>query len=151
MYWLPYVVLMVNIVIIWLMPKNLTKLEIYINWIVIALINLSTDILLSFYFELYELAGPGVQLSVHIIELTLAASFGIIYLNFMPKGLKAFVLYLAGWLLFSLILEFALVKLDFLRYFTWKLSYSVPYYIAALLFTRWHLHFIRKNNHRNNP
>ncbi|MGY6211660.1 hypothetical protein LIS77_15515 [Cytobacillus firmus] len=61
------------------MPKRLTNKEIYFSWAVIALINLSTDVTLSLYFRLYELNGGGVQLGVHIIELTLGASFGIIF------------------------------------------------------------------------
>jgi hypothetical protein len=149
MYWLPYLVLMVNVVIIWLMPKNLTKLEIYINWVVIALINLSTDIIFSFYFKFYELADPGLQLGVHIIELTLAASFGILYLNFIPKNRKFFWLYLAGWLVLSILFEFALVKVNFINYFTWKLWYSVPYYLTALLFTRWHQSLINRLLNKN--
>lgn len=144
MYWLPYLILVINLVIIWLMPKNLTKQEIYISWCVIALINLSTDVVFSFYFKLYELAGPGVQLAVHMIELTLGASFGIIFLNFMPEKIRSFLLYAAAWIVISMIFELAFVKVHFLNYFTWKPWYSPPYYFAALLYMRWHLWFLRK-------
>lgn len=143
MYWAPYLALAVNLLIIWFMPKRLTNKEIYITWSVIALVNLSTDVTLSLYFKLYELAGPGVQLGVHFIEITLGASFGIIFLNFMPKQPRPFMLYLAAWVVLTMLFELLMVKVKFLNYILWEPWYSVPYYIAALFFMRWHLKFIR--------
>lgn len=144
MYWLPYTILVINLLIIWFMPKRLTIKEIYATWFVIALINLSTDVLLSLYFNLYELNGPGVQLAVHFIELTLGASFGIIYLNFMPFNWRSFTIYTAIWTVFSIIFELVMVKCQFINYMEWKIWYSIPYYIVAFLFMRWHLVFLRK-------
>lgn len=105
MYWFPYLSLAINLIIIWFMPKRLTNKEIYVSWAVIALINLSTDVMLSLYFRLYELNGGGVQLWVHIIELTLGASFGIIFLNFMPESRRSFFFYTAAWVIFSVLLR----------------------------------------------
>ncbi|WP_216772736.1 hypothetical protein [Metabacillus halosaccharovorans] len=147
MWWLlPYLSLFINLVIIRFMPKHLTNKEIYISWFVVALINLSSDIVLSLYFRLYELNGDGVQLSVHIIELTLGASYGIIFLNFMPKAMKRFIVYCVYWLIFSLIFESLLVYTDFIHYFEWNIWYSALYYLAAFFFIRWHLYFIRSGN-----
>ena len=144
MWWLlPYLFLFISLVIIRFMPKHLTKKEIYISWLVVALINLSSDIVLSLYFRLYELNGDGVQLSVHIIELTLGASYGIIFLNFMPKTMKRFIVYCVYWLIFSLLFESLLAYTDFIHYFEWNIWYSALYYLAAFFFIRWHLHFIR--------
>lgn len=145
MYWFPYLSLAINLLVIRYMPRRLTRKEIYVSWVVIALINLSTDVILSLYFRLYELNGGGVQLGVHIIELTLGASFGIIFLNFMPESKRSFFFYTAVWVIFSLLFEMVTVKLNFLNYFSWKWCYSAPYYFAAFLFVRWHLHFIRSN------
>ncbi|MCC3647068.1 hypothetical protein NVV31_14480 [Cytobacillus firmus] len=145
MYWFPYLSLAINLLVIRYMPRRLTRKEIYVSWVVIALINLSTDVILSLYFRLYELNGGGVQLGVHIIELTLGASFGIIFLNFMPESKRSFFFYTAVWVIFSLLFEMVTVKLNFLNYFSWKWFYSAPYYFAAFLFVRWHLHFIRSN------
>ncbi len=146
MYWFPYSALAVNLLIIWLMPKSLTNKEIYVSWFVVALINMSTDLVLSLYFRLYELNGGGIQLGVHLLELTLGASFGIIFLNFMPKSLPNFIIYMAGWVIFSLVFEAITVHLKFINYFKWVWWYSAPYYTAACLFLRWHLHFLRSNN-----
>lgn len=144
MFWATYLALVINLIIIWFMPKRLTFREIYVTWAVIALINLSTDVTLDLYFNLYELAGPGVQIRVHFIEVTLGASFGIIFLNFMPRKIQSFGFYMAGWLVITILFEQLMVKVGFIRYTGWEWWYSAPYYIAAFLFVRWHLFFIRK-------
>ena len=146
MFWAPYLALVINLLIIWFMPKRLTNREIYASWAVIALINLSTDVTLDLYFKLYELGGPGVQIGVHFIELTLGASFGIIFLNFMPRKINAFALYMTAWLVITILFELLMVKVGFIQYTGWVWWYSVPYYIASFFFVRWHLNFIRKEN-----
>jgi hypothetical protein len=145
MWWIAsYLALVINLIIICLMPKRLTKKEIYVTWFVIALINLSTDVLLCLDFRLYELAEPGVQLSVHVLELTLGPSYGIIYLNFMPEQNRKFYPYIAAWVAYAVIFEFIMVQVDFVNYSGWKLWYSAIYYVFAYLFLRWHLYYIRK-------
>lgn len=134
MWWLlPYTALIINILIIWFMPKRLTNQEIYVSWIIIAMINLSSDIVLSLYYKLYELGEPGVQLSVHLLEWTLAASYGIIYLNFMPQKIYKFMLYTIVWVAYSLIFESALVHFKFINYTGWKLLYSVLFTSLTVL------------------
>ncbi|EOR23249.1 hypothetical protein A499_13731 [Niallia nealsonii AAU1] len=91
MMWFPYLYLLLTLIILLFMPKRLTKVEIYVTWFVVALINLSSDLILSFVFHMYELGPKGVQLSVHFIELTLGATHGIIYLNFMPQHFKSYI------------------------------------------------------------
>jgi hypothetical protein len=146
MWWIAYVALVINLITIWLMPKRLTKTEIYVTWFVIACVNLSTDIIMALYLDLYEIDQPGIQLRVHLLELTLSPSYGIIYLNFMPPKVKAYILYLVAWLIYSVLFEWLLVLGGFFIYKGWKLWYSPFYYLLALLFIRWHLHFIRKKS-----
>lgn len=143
MMWFPYLYLLLTLIIILFMPKRLTKVEIYVTWFVVALINLSSDLILSFVFHMYELGPKGVQLSVHFIELTLGATHGIIYLNFMPQHFKNYIPYFCAWLFYSVLLEFLLLSFEFLTYSGWHLWYSRIYYAFALLYTRWHLTFIR--------
>lgn len=143
MWWLPYGALVINLLVLWFMPKRLTNKEIYVTWFVIAMINLSSDWVLTRYLNFYELNGGGFQLRIHILEWTLGASYGIIYLNFMPKKIHRTTLYIAAWLAYALIFETALVYVKFVNYSGWKIWYSAPYYLLALLFLRWHLHYIR--------
>jgi len=146
LWWLiPYLSLFINLIIIRFMPKHLTKKEIYISWFVVALINISSDLILSLYFRFYELNGGGIQLSVHFLELTLGASYGIIFLNFMPQKMSSFILYCLAWLVYSLLFEGLLIYTEFIHFFDWKIWYSAPYYVASFFFIRWHLHFIRSD------
>jgi hypothetical protein len=144
MWWIPYTALLINLVVIWLMPKRLSKVEIYAIWFVTVCINFSTDIVLAIYFDLYELAGEGIQLGVHLLEWTLSPSYGIIFLNFLPRRTFNWILYLIGWTVYSVLFEALLVNVDFVVYSGWKLWYSAIYYLLALLFVRWQLHFIRR-------
>ncbi|WP_127588797.1 hypothetical protein [Paenibacillus koleovorans] len=64
MWWSTYFALAINLIIIAFMPKRLTKVEIYVTWIIIVCINLSSDIILALYFKLYELDEPGIQFMV---------------------------------------------------------------------------------------
>ncbi|WP_400243912.1 hypothetical protein AB3U99_22240 [Niallia sp. JL1B1071] len=143
MMWFPYIYLIFTLIIIWFMPKRLTKVEIYVTWFVVALINLSSDIILSFVFHMYELGPKGVQLSVHLIELTLGSIHGILYLNFMPHDVKKFIPYFFAWFVYSILLESILIYFGFITYSGWSLWYSGIYYVIALIYTRWHLNFIR--------
>lgn len=143
-WWLiPYTSLVINLLVIYFMPKHISKKEIYISWSVIALINLSSDVVFSLYFKFYELNGGGIQLSVHFLELTLAASYGIIFLNFMPKDRTKFIVYTIVWILYSLLFELLMVKVNFINAYIWNIWYSALYYLACFWYLRWHLHFIR--------
>jgi hypothetical protein len=144
MWWFTYIALAINLIIIWFMPKRLTHKEIYVTWFVIAIINLSSDIVLDLYLHLYHISSGGVQLRVHLLEWTLGASYGIIYLNFLPKTLKKFIPYLIVWTIYSFTLEAVLVHINYINYTGWRIWYSLPIYILYLIFLRWHIHYIRK-------
>jgi hypothetical protein len=142
--WFPYTVIIINLIIIWFMPKRLTQKEIYITWMTITAINLSTDIIFDLYFNLYHFVGGGkVHLSVHIVEWTLGPSNAIIFLNFMPPIWRVFMFYLITWIAYSLLFEAFSLHFHFLSYTGWKLWYSAPVYLLVFLFLRWHLRFVR--------
>ncbi|GAM13141.1 hypothetical protein SAMD00020551_1279 [Mesobacillus selenatarsenatis SF-1] len=46
----------------------------------------------------------------------------------------------------TILFELLMVKVGFIRYTGWEWWYSVPYYIAAFFFVRWHLFFLRKGS-----
>ncbi|MBO7743243.1 hypothetical protein I8J29_03490 [Paenibacillus sp. MWE-103] len=140
----PGAVAAINLLIIWFMPKRMSGLEIYATWFTVAAINLSVDIILCLYFKLYEINGPGIQLWVHVLELVLGPSFGILYVNFMPESRRRFLIYAAAWLVFAVLLEALLVHVRFIVYMHWHLAYSACFYACALLFARWHRRFMRR-------
>ncbi len=145
MWRLPYLALFLNLIIIWRMPKRLSKSEIYATWFTVACINFSSDIILALHLKLYEIAQPGIQLWVHVLEWTLGASYGIIYLNFLPTKARSFALYVIAWLVYSVLFEAVLVHVKYIIYDGWKLWYSAVYYFFTLLFLRWHINYIRRN------
>jgi hypothetical protein len=134
-------------IIFFVKPRRLTLQEIYSTWIIISLIVLTSDIVFGDILDLYDLMKkPGPQVSDVFIELTLPACFGILYVNFMPKNNGKFIIYCLSWVVFSVLYEHISRYFGYVNYKGWKVWYSVPYYMFACLFMRWHLWFIRKGN-----
>ncbi|WP_194138504.1 hypothetical protein [Robertmurraya kyonggiensis] len=127
------------------MPKRLSWSEIYISWIVISFIVLVSDLTLGEIFNFYDLLNkPGPQLTDVIIEITLPACFGIIFLNFMPLEWKKSIWYCLFIIIFSTCYEQLARFFEYVHYKGWKISYSVLYYFVVSLFLYWHNWFIRR-------
>lgn len=139
------VVTAINLFILWFMPKRLTRQEIYITWGIVAAVAIYLDFPLGIIFDFYDLLETRLELTTLVIELILPASFGIIFLNFMPENRTKFIVYLIGWVAFSLFFEWLTTYFDFLNYKAWLLWYSTPFYTSGGIFLRWHLRFIRSN------
>jgi hypothetical protein len=140
------IVSIINGIIIIFMPKHMTKKEIYINWFILAYLALFLDILIGVVWDMFDY-GPAasVELGTLIIEAVLPVSFGIIYMNFIPKDKKKYILYLIFWVLFSCFFEWLSVILGFMKYKTWTLFYSFLCYTGLYPFLYWNLNFIRKH------
>lgn len=127
------------------MPKRLSWPEIYISWIVISFIVLVSDLILGGILNFYDLLNkPGPQFTDLLIEITLPASFGIVFLNFMPLELKKFIWYSIFIITFSTAYEQLARYFEYVHYNGWKIFYSVVYYFVVSLFMYCHLMFIRK-------
>lgn len=143
-FWFPYLATAINLLIIWFMPKNLTKQEIYILWLVLSAIAFCTDLLFGGVFDLFDY-GPNSDVTLwgYPIELLLSPSSGIIFLNFMPKERVRFVKYFILWVVFSTCFEWLSLKFNCIFYKGWQLWYSTVIYIFTFIFIRWHFNFIR--------
>jgi hypothetical protein len=131
--------------IILFMPKRITWQEGYITWGIVSLITIVSDIFLGQLLDKYDLLDkPGPQFIDVLIEISLPAAFGIVYMNFMPKGKGKVTLYLVFWVIFSVGYEHLSRYFGYVHYKGWKIWYSVVFYIFACLFMRWHYVFIRK-------
>lgn len=140
MYLFSAVVLILNLLIIGLMPKHVTRKEIYITWGILSAIAIYTDLIFGHTLsDLFDFGPPGVQFWDLIFEATLDPSFGIIFINFMPVHRKKFIPYLLFWVAFSLCFEWLSVKVHYLNYKGWSLLYSAPIYLMVFLYLRWHL------------
>lgn len=137
---LSYLILMI---IILKMPKRLSLQEFYITFLVVSFHTLLADILFADIMDLYDLMRiNGPQYSDIVIQTTIPALFGFIYLNFMPKD--RFIGYYIFWIVFSIIYEQISRYFGYIDYKGWKIWYSVLFYMYACAFMRLHHKFIRK-------
>lgn len=142
--WFLLTVSIVNISFILLMPKRLSLKEFYVSWWTVTLIAVFADVMLGGVFDLYNYGKDGVDLPTLLLHLVHEPSFALIFLNFLPKGIKPFLGYVTLWLIISLVYESLVIHLQILRYQGWHLSYSAIFYVFNCFFLRWHLQFIRK-------
>ncbi|WP_308638342.1 CBO0543 family protein [Paenibacillus silvisoli] len=144
--WFAYGSLAVALIVIWFMPKHLTRREIYLVWGFVAGITVYTDLVCGVVFDLYDFFESGkIDLVDLPLQATLAPSISVIFANFMPKALgRRFLYYLIGVVLFSCFFEWMSVLSQYLIYKGWKLYYSVPFYAVGMLYLRWHVGYLRK-------
>jgi hypothetical protein len=134
----------VAILIVWFMPKRLTRQEIYNTWILVAFLARTFDQLLALAFKLYDQLGPGVTWQLLAIQTLFPGSIGVIVANYMPKKKLAFFVYALGWTLFATFFEWITLQVGYLVYKHWVLWYSACIYFLGVIFLRWHLSFLRK-------
>ncbi|MBO1515034.1 hypothetical protein [Metabacillus bambusae] len=138
--------LVINILIILLVPIKLTRQDIYITWMFVTLNVLAADLFFGDVFDLYDLIDPGPQTYDLFVQMTLPATFGILYLNFMPKNKKSFIYYLLFWVIFSSLYELLSSYFGYVVYKGWKLWWTPIYFLITCLITRWHFYFARNKN-----
>lgn len=136
--------LVINLILILIIPLKLTRQELYTTWLAVTLNVLFADLLLGDVLDLYDLMDPGPQPFDLFVQTTLPATFGIFYLNFMPKDKKKFLVYLLFWVSFSVFYEVLSSYFGYVVYKGWKIWWSAIYYCGACLFMRWHFFFTKK-------
>lgn len=143
--WYMIFALLINLIIIWFMPKRISKQEIYISWLILAFIAFFADALIGQIIDLYDFQEPGIQLSDLLIDALVPPSYGIIFLNFLPTERKKSLRYIIYWTIYSVVFEIGSVLSGFedisKGWNPW--FYSPPIYFLVFKFLRWHLHFIR--------
>ena len=143
-YWFPFATIVVNLIMIWFMPKRITKREVYHAWWMLSALTIYTDLLVGDIIDWYDFGPKGIQLTELPIEALLPPSFGIIFLNFMPENQTRFFFYLIGWTSFSVFYEWMSVWFGFEVLKGWTPWASTPIYFMVFIFLRWHLHYSRK-------
>jgi hypothetical protein len=140
----------VAILIIWIMPKRLTKQEIYCTWIVMALLTRTSDQVLDQVFHLYDQleqynVDGCTNWQVIVLQNLFPAAMGVIILNYMPIHKLTFFAYTIACTLFSVVFEWITIHVHYLTYHNWSLLYSAGVYFLGIIFLRYHLSFLRKS------
>lgn len=133
-------------IVFWLMPKRLTSQDVYLTWITVSLITLVSDLVFGDLLNMYDLINPGPEFLDVFVEVTLPACFGVLFMNFLPRGgsVRKFIRYYIFWVLFSLLFERLSVYIGYVHYIDWKVWYSLLFYFGACAFMYWHYWFMRK-------
>jgi hypothetical protein len=132
--------------IVWFMPKRLTRQEMYCTWLLMVFVTRISDQLLDLVFHLYDQLGPGIQWQAVVIQTLFPGAVGIIVLNFMPKNRLRFIAYLIGCTLLSLVFEWITTRVGYLTFNHWTQWYSAGVYIFGVILLRFHLAFLRRED-----
>jgi hypothetical protein len=135
--------------IVWFMPKRLTRKEMYSTWLLMVVFTRTADQLLDLVLHLYDQLGPGIEWQAVVIQSIFPGAVGILILNFMPKNRLKFFAFTIGCTLLSVVFEWITIRVDYLTYNNWSLWYSGGVYIIGIIFLRCHLSFLRKSKHQN--
>ncbi|MGM0846253.1 MAG: CBO0543 family protein [Bacillota bacterium] len=123
--------ILAGVVLVWKIPKRLTRLEMYLCSIFSIYLALFADSILGGMYKLYAYFKPGVELIDFAAAIGIYPAVAILFLNLFPFGkpFKWKLLYIFAWTVFSLFYEWAAASYSSLFLYTgWKLGYSVPIY-----------------------
>lgn len=131
--------------IAFLIPKQMTKIEMFTTSLFAMLLQKQVDILLALKYELYGYVGK-IKISNVISNYGIYPAVNIIFLNFFPfkKSLKRKIYYILVWAAFLVGFEWACVKAGYFYHNGWKYWYSALANPIILLILVGDLLFIRK-------
>ncbi|WP_420489936.1 CBO0543 family protein [Neobacillus vireti] len=125
-------------VVAFLIPKRLSKIEIYATSFFAYSYGITTDIILDLHYHLYGYFGKGFQWLSLIAIFMYFPAVSIIFLNLYPSNgnFAKKVLNIIYWTVFSIAFEWFTVHTKFFYYNEWKLWYSAfcyPIIFSVLL------------------
>lgn len=106
-------------------------------YIFTAFYALSFDIIIGQIFDMYDY-GPTEHIDWidMLLEIVVNPCIAIVFLNFVPKRMWKWSLYVAGWVGLLLCWEWAWLHFGCMRYKTWKFWYSAiayPFLLGSLI------------------
>ena len=146
--WLAFLIVSVIIlnVFAYLMPKRLSRVEIWATMLFALLLAYIVDTYLDRKYHLYGYFTQNIDWLSVIPIFGLYPAVSTIFLNYYPlnKNVSWKTLYIAGWTVFSLLFEYASIVSGYFHHSGWKLLYSALCYPVLLYILVWDLKFIRK-------
>jgi hypothetical protein len=131
------------------MPKKrISWREIYFTFGLIGFVTWALDVtFLATYLDMFDLGddpkstGIGDFMALAIVPPCLA----VIYLNYYRQEKRW--MYVVFFTLLSLLFEWGLVQLNFMKLYGWQTWWSIPVYILVYAFwLPWHLRLLRKSS-----
>jgi hypothetical protein len=146
MWKLVYIFFFILVIIAFLVPKRLSKIELYTTSLFALLFGINVDLVLNFKYHLYGYFGNGFQWMGFIGEFLYFIPVSILFLNYYPfKGTNQHKLfYILAWTAGSSIIEYLVERTHFFNYTGWKLWYSICIYPIVFLILVIHLRVVRR-------
>ena len=136
----------VSNLVAFLIPKNLSKKEMYATSMFAVYFATVTDIYLNLRHDLYGYFSIGANYISLLAVWGLYPSANIIILNYFPfgKGIKPKIIYILAWSAFLVVFEWASVKSGYFYHSGWKYWYSALVYPIILVILVWNLILFRR-------
>jgi len=140
------VTVIVFLVLLIIIPKQLSALEMYTTSLFAVCFGLSVDLFLDLKYHLYGYFYPGVDGPVYLFIVFVYAAVNLLFLNVYPLRQPVWkqAAYIGGWSLFSVFYEIAALRTGLLYYHSWKLSYSAALYPLLFLILLIHFFLVRR-------
>ncbi|MBT2695911.1 hypothetical protein J7E79_00415 [Bacillus sp. ISL-40] len=143
--WFPIIWGIIVLIFVLFMPKRLTWREIYLTFGVGAFISVIMDIaIVGYILDLFDLGNPIKEGLGDLISYAfIAPCYAVIFLNYYKPDKKW--LYVLLFTLISVVSEWILVQVGFMKLKGWHTWWSIPVYLVVFGFwLPWHLRLIRK-------
>ncbi|KKI93283.1 hypothetical protein WQ54_05500 [Bacillus sp. SA1-12] len=147
--WYPITLSLILFVIILVMPKRLSKQEIYTTFGIIGYIVWTVDMTLGDPLDFFNV-GSGKVTAVPELFLygIIPGLIAIIFINYYNEDKKW--TYIIAFTLISYLLNWLAVKVGIMKLNNWQTWYAIPIFFVVYAFVLpWHLKFIKKKTYWN--
>jgi hypothetical protein len=145
--WFPIIIGILILFFLILMPKRLSRKEIYLTFGTVGYVALLLDIfILGTVFDLFDLGRPTIEgIGDTLSYAIIAPSLAVIFLNFYKQEKRW--LYTIIFTVVSFLYEIILVKVGYMTLHGWNSLFSLPIeFIFYGFWFPWHLKLIRKKS-----
>lgn len=128
-----------------IIPKRLTRAEIYATTLFALVFVLVVDLYLDVKYDFYGYFNPGVDWAFLIPLFGLYPAVSLIFLNYYPyQKPRSALIYIIGWTVFIVLFELASVYSGYFYYNRWNAWYSLLVYPAVFYILAQNLRLFRK-------
>lgn len=129
-----------------LIPKRLSKIEIYSTVMFGIVFELVANIILGLTLKMYSYFEKGVQWYDFIVIFGVFPALNIVIFNYYPFGERSLkqTTYIFVWSALLVLYEWGAVKWGYFNYYTWKLWYSSLCYPPILAILAWNLYLVKR-------